>query len=56
LKWREEAYGKAPYTPKGKIEDLFPGTYYLTEIDEKYRRKYEVAKYDWVERNGPVSA
>ena len=30
----------APYTPVGDTSDLFPGTWYLTEVDDKHRRKY----------------
>jgi len=31
----------APYIPTGPIDCLFPGTWYLTEIDEMHRRKYD---------------
>ncbi|XP_067134383.1 hydroxymethylglutaryl-CoA synthase 1-like [Centruroides vittatus] len=41
LKLREETHHKAPYIPKGNIEDLFPGTWYLTHVDEMHRRQYE---------------
>jgi len=34
----------APYSPVGKVEDLFPGTWYLLHIDEKHRRTYERKK------------
>lgn len=30
----------AKYTPQGSIEDLFPGTWYLTYVDEMQRRQY----------------
>ncbi|MCJ1333988.1 3-hydroxy-3-methylglutaryl coenzyme A synthase [Thelotrema lepadinum] len=39
---REQAHLKKGYSPKGKIEDIVPGTYYLTEVDDMFRRKYEV--------------
>ncbi|KAL8724797.1 MAG: hypothetical protein Q9181_006667 [Wetmoreana brouardii] len=39
---REEAYGQKGYKPKGDIAKLMPGTYYLTEVDEKYQRSYAV--------------
>ncbi|GCB75457.1 hypothetical protein scyTo_0019011, partial [Scyliorhinus torazame] len=26
--------------PQGAVEDLFPGTWYLTHVDEKHRRDY----------------
>ena len=31
----------APYTPVGSTEDMFPGTWYITHIDEMHRRTYE---------------
>jgi len=40
LKLREAAYGKAPYKPVGSTDDLFPGTFYLVSVDEKFRRDY----------------
>ncbi|KAF2660483.1 hydroxymethylglutaryl-CoA synthase [Lophiostoma macrostomum CBS 122681] len=39
---RERAHLKKDYTPVGKTETIFPGTYYLTEIDGMFRRKYEI--------------
>ena len=30
----------APYVPQGAVEELFPGTWYLTRVDEKHRREY----------------
>ena len=33
----------APYQPKGDPSALFPGTYYLTNIDDKHRRQYSRA-------------
>ncbi|XP_041984802.1 hydroxymethylglutaryl-CoA synthase 1 [Aricia agestis] len=38
---RTENYHTAPYSPSGSIDVLFPGTYYLTKIDEQRRRFYE---------------
>lgn len=40
MKLREETHHKAPYTPRGDIADLFPGTFYITSVDEKHRRSY----------------
>ena len=40
MKLREETHHLAPYTPVGSVNDLFPGTWYLTDIDDKHRRKY----------------
>ena len=39
---REHRYNQKGYSPSGNPkDDLFPGTYYLKEIDEYGRRKYE---------------
>lgn len=40
MKLREETHHKAPYTPTGDTSNMFPGTYYLQNIDEKHRRYY----------------
>ncbi|KAK5648344.1 hypothetical protein RI129_003236 [Pyrocoelia pectoralis] len=40
LELRQQHLHKAPFKPVGIVEDLFPGTYYLVEIDEMYRRHY----------------
>jgi len=29
-----------PFVPSDKVEDLFPGTFYLEQVDEKFRRTY----------------
>jgi hydroxymethylglutaryl-CoA synthase len=39
---REKAHQKKNFTPEGSIDNLAPGTYYLTEVDDMFRRKYEV--------------
>ncbi|TKA49816.1 Hydroxymethylglutaryl-CoA synthase [Cryomyces minteri] len=39
---REKAHLQKSYAPKGKTETIFPGTYYLTGIDDMFRRNYEV--------------
>ncbi|UYV69413.1 HMGCS1, partial [Cordylochernes scorpioides] len=41
LRLREETHHMAPYTPLGRVEDLYPGTFYLTRVDEMHRRNYE---------------
>jgi len=41
LKSKEDRFGLPNYTPVDAIENLFPGTYYLVEIDPKYRRSYQ---------------
>ncbi|KAF1815147.1 hydroxymethylglutaryl-CoA synthase [Eremomyces bilateralis CBS 781.70] len=39
---REKAHLKKNYSPAGNAETLVPGTYYLTEIDDLFRRKYAI--------------
>jgi len=37
---REKSHHQAPYTPQGDASVLFPGTYYLSALDDKHRRAY----------------
>ncbi|KXS11198.1 hydroxymethylglutaryl-CoA synthase [Gonapodya prolifera JEL478] len=37
---RERTHGKKGYAPVGKIDGLFPGTFYLENVDERFRRSY----------------
>lgn len=39
---REKAHLKKSYTPEGSTEHMFRGTYYLTGIDDMFRRSYEI--------------
>ncbi|KAL2438586.1 Hydroxymethylglutaryl-CoA synthase [Exophiala dermatitidis] len=39
---REKAHLKKDFKPVGNVDTLMPGTYYLTEVDDMFRRKYEV--------------
>lgn len=39
---RKQAHLKKNFKPSGNTETLFPNTYYLTEVDDMFRRKYEV--------------
>ena len=39
---REKAHQKKNFTPEGSIDNLASGTYYLTEVDDMFRRKYEI--------------
>lgn len=39
---REKAHLKKNFTPAGNPDTLLPGTYYLTEVDDMFRRKYEI--------------
>ncbi|KAF2500522.1 hydroxymethylglutaryl-CoA synthase [Lophium mytilinum] len=40
---RGKAHLQKDYKPKGATDTLFPGTYYLTDVDGMFRRKYEIA-------------
>ncbi|XP_002738314.1 hydroxymethylglutaryl-CoA synthase 1-like [Saccoglossus kowalevskii] len=40
MKLRQDTHHLANYTPVGCIDDLFPGTWYLTHVDEMHRRQY----------------
>lgn len=40
LQKRAETLHDAPFTPSASTDTLFPGTWYLSHIDEKHRRKY----------------
>ena len=39
---RERAHLKKDFIPTGSIEHIVPGTYYLTKVDDMYRREYEI--------------
>lgn len=39
---RERAHLKKSYSPEGNVETIVPGTYYLTKVDDMFRRSYEV--------------
>lgn len=41
IELREKAHLQHSYKPSGSIDHLPKGTFYLTEIDDKFRRKYE---------------
>lgn len=40
LQTREHTHNAVDFEPKGSLEDLWPGTYYLKNVDSKYRRFY----------------
>ena len=40
MKLVEDTHKLAPYQPIGTVKNLFPATWYLDTVDEKYRRKY----------------
>jgi len=50
LAGREKAVHAAPFMPEGPTGDMFPGTWYLTSIDEKHRRQY--SRVPLPEKNG----
>ena len=37
---REEHHLLKSWTPAGSVDNIWPGAYYLEEVDGKYRRKY----------------
>lgn len=39
---REHAHLAKNFKPSGNTETLVPGAYYLAEIDDMFRRKYEI--------------
>ncbi|KAI9824800.1 MAG: 3-hydroxy-3-methylglutaryl coenzyme A synthase [Thelocarpon impressellum] len=39
---REKAHLQKSYTPQGSSETIVAGTYYLTGVDDMFRRKYEI--------------
>lgn len=39
---REKAHLQKGYAPKGNPDTIVTGTYYLTEIDGMFKRKYEI--------------
>ena len=41
-KLREAAYGKKSFTPRGALDNIGEGVYYLDHIDDQYRRLYKV--------------
>ncbi|KAJ1927695.1 3-hydroxy-3-methylglutaryl coenzyme A synthase [Tieghemiomyces parasiticus] len=38
---RESTHQLRDYTPTGSLDNLFPGTYYLENVDGKFRRQYQ---------------
>ncbi|RMZ90686.1 hypothetical protein DV736_g2089, partial [Chaetothyriales sp. CBS 134916] len=39
---REKAHLQKSFTPAGSTDELVPGTYYLTAVDDMFRRKYAI--------------
>ncbi|KAK2164115.1 hypothetical protein LSH36_68g01018 [Paralvinella palmiformis] len=56
MKLRQETHHLAPYSPVGSVDNLFPGTWYLTHIDEMHRRKYERKPMMTLSNSDDVSA
>lgn len=42
IELREKAHLQKSFKPQGSIDNLSQGTYYLTEIDDKFRRAYAI--------------
>ncbi|KAJ7224135.1 hydroxymethylglutaryl-coenzyme A synthase N terminal-domain-containing protein [Mycena pura] len=40
LDLREKNHNAVSFVPKGSVDNIWPGAYYLDSVDEKYRRKY----------------
>ncbi|KAK6492564.1 hydroxymethylglutaryl-CoA synthase [Huso huso] len=53
MKLRQETHHLANYIPQGSVDDLFPGTWFLTQVDEKHRRQYARRPLN---ENGPLEA
>lgn len=41
-KSREHAHLAKNFTPSGSADTIVPGAYYLTGVDDMFRRQYEV--------------
>ncbi|KAJ9587030.1 hypothetical protein L9F63_019372 [Diploptera punctata] len=41
METREHNHHKAPYSPMGPVDTLFPGTWYLDSVDDLHRRSYK---------------
>ncbi|KAH6900591.1 hydroxymethylglutaryl-coenzyme A synthase C terminal-domain-containing protein [Thelonectria olida] len=39
---RKQAHLQKDYTPKGEISTITPGTYYLTKVDDMFKREYAI--------------
>ena len=41
LNWREQTHHIKDFSPIGSTENLFPGTFFLAQVDGKFCRSYE---------------
>nr|XP_026690482.1 hydroxymethylglutaryl-CoA synthase 1 [Ciona intestinalis] len=55
LECREKTHTLANYSPQSTNEHIFPGTYHLTHVDEKFRRTYERKPLPHPDMNGNSS-
>lgn len=39
---RKQAHLQKDFTPKGEVDTIAPGTYYLTKVDDMFKREYSV--------------
>lgn len=46
MKKRERDYGRFGYQPSSDVDELFPGTFYLKEVDEDGEREYEQVPWE----------
>nr|CAB3253523.1 hydroxymethylglutaryl-CoA synthase 1 [Phallusia mammillata] len=51
---REKAHAKADYAPSAPSDRLFPGTFYLRRVDDKFRRTYERTPLKTEDRNSKL--
>ncbi len=52
MKLRQETHHKAPYVPETSRDDMFPGTFYLSNVDNKHRRSYKQVAMATTQTNG----
>lgn len=50
---REKNHNSSSYRPEGSVNNLWEGSYYLKEIDGKWRRSYGVHDGEYVEEAAP---
>ena len=48
---KEKLYLKNDYLTQGKIEDLFPGSFYLYQVDNLWKRYYKQKPYEEINNN-----
>ena len=51
---KEKLYLKNNYIPQGKVDDLYPGTFYLTKMDNKWRRYYSQKPRNEIDKENKI--